>query len=289
MLTMATLATIVEQDEHTDTAEERQPTQFMDLPVELRQMVYGHAMQMNWHLKRKLIRTFHPRVIRGRYNLAFKLPSICYINKLEQAVVTRVLLHTAGLTLSLENCAPILIKWLNSIAITGCRGFEAITKVELDFLGDRPDFANRMTKHMTLLRKFPALRKVVVTVLCHDLMCRDGRRKRPLTTIEAMAKFDLDLLVECTTLKRLTFNILQLYVGMHAPDCNLTYMDVWAQRFKDVYEEKNGRSLEVDLVCHGSSRFPIKAPVGGHVMRQPDWIEQSREHGDELSLEFRRI
>jgi hypothetical protein len=193
---------------------------FTSLPVEIREMIYEHAMRQGGHFAKPTYvdrSTGHASHISSRRSNC--LPNVCFTSKVENLVATSVFIRNATFHLSQWADAAIMASWLKKRQKNG-RAVRSVRRIELSYIPS--SWPIGFSPHFELLRRCPGLRELTITIPLRTLdfiQCNDAHvpiSRRLLTCMELLKKFELGGILECAQLHCVTFKISSKYTSQFA-------------------------------------------------------------------------
>jgi hypothetical protein len=181
---------------------------FTSLPVEIRKLVYKHAMCLGGHCSYPPYLGQHTRssITQGHNNC---LPAVCFTSKVEHQVATTVLIHNTRFHIAQEEDAATMTSWLRRLDKS--YGFRSIRKVQLSHVPSH--WPTGFNAHFELLRQCPGLRELTIMILLESLslyVYNDAHvlvLEHLLTSNELLDKFQIAGLLDCANLQSVTFKI----------------------------------------------------------------------------------
>jgi hypothetical protein len=181
---------------------------FTFLPVEIRELVYEHAMCIGGHLSHSPYegRLTSSSMIRGHSKY---LPAMCFTSKVERQVAIAVFIHNTTFHIAQEEDAAIMTSWLRKLDRS--YGFRSVRKVQLNHVPSQ--WLTGFNAHFELLRQCPGLRELTIMIPLEPLslyVYNDAHvlvLEHPLTSNELLDKFQIAGLLDCANLQSVTFKI----------------------------------------------------------------------------------
>ncbi|KAI4664450.1 uncharacterized protein J4E88_010702 [Alternaria novae-zelandiae] len=179
------------------------PFNFVALPLEVKELIYKHALFAGGHLKYKLY------VNSGHFaNSALQnsFPAICFTNKLERIIASRLYLRYQTITMDDSDDSPVLEAFLSQFGQAN-EGLGWLKHVEIAYYGD---FCDYISKAIPLIRVCTALKTVVFRMNSLHLYGRSERgpaEKKPSTGAEIFERLRLHGLADCGHLTKVRFHV----------------------------------------------------------------------------------
>ena len=178
------------------------PFNFVALPLEVKELIYKHAMFAGGHLCHELY------VYSGILGNALKesFPAICFTNKLERIIASRLYLRYQTIVMHNSDDSPVLEAFLSQFGKAD-EGLRWLKHVEFANIGDFCDFS----KAVPLIKVCTALKTVVFHILPGDLYEWDEAplKGRPSTGIEIFERLRLHGSADCSNLTEVRFNVFE--------------------------------------------------------------------------------
>jgi hypothetical protein len=181
---------------------------FTSLPIEIRKIIYEHAMCFGGHFSHptNVSRLTRSHITRDHSKC---LPAVCFTNKVERIVATSVFLRYVTFRLFQGTDAATMTSWLERL--DSGYGFTSVRNVELCYV--LSNWPSGFKNHFELLRRCPGVRELTVIIPLETLNFNvfDDHHlpisARPLTYIELQTKFQIAGILECAHLRNVTFKI----------------------------------------------------------------------------------
>lgn len=187
--------------------------QFESLPVEIREMIYEHAI-INDH-RLVLPSCAAPRaIIRHQKGLRDGIAAICFTSSVERSIAMGVFIRQTTFRLYREHDAFLMTSWIRQIH--NGNAFRSIRRMEIYY--DPYHRFSSFAKDFEFLKLCPGLRHLTIIIPLEELnfvtYADDGRTpimQRPLTTHELMDRHQFAGILECVNLRQLKFVIPSKY------------------------------------------------------------------------------
>jgi hypothetical protein len=135
---------------------------FTSLPVEIREMIYEHAMRQCGHFSEP---TYVDRSTRHASRISPRrsncLPSVCFTSKVENLVATSVFIRNATFHLFKWADATIVASWLKKSQNRG-HAVRSTRRIELSYIPS--SWPIGFSRHFELLRRCPGLQELTITI-----------------------------------------------------------------------------------------------------------------------------
>ncbi|KAI4710250.1 hypothetical protein J4E89_004701 [Alternaria sp. Ai002NY15] len=178
------------------------PFNFVALPLEVKELIYKHALFAGGHLKYKLY--VHSRNF-ANSALQNSFPAICFTNKLERIIASRLYLRYQTISWD-ESDSPVLEAFLSQFGQAN-EGLGWLKHVEIACYGNFCDFS----KAVPLIKVCTALKTVMFLILPGDLYKWDEAKLegRPSTGTEIFERLRLHGLADCGHLTKVRFYVFE--------------------------------------------------------------------------------
>tara|TARA_R110002003_G_scaffold124_18_gene11340 strand:- start:2290 stop:3306 length:1017 start_codon:yes stop_codon:yes gene_type:complete len=180
---------------------------FTALPVEIRELIYEHAMCQVGTFALPVVPAPSAKTERHRV-LTECLPALCYTSRVERAIGISVFVRNAPFQLYREGDAAIMACWLEMMS--DGYDFRSVRHVEIYYAPQTR--LTGLTADVELLKRCPGLGEVTITIPLEDLFITRQSRSRPSvqsmrarTYSEILAKFQFGGLLDCGSLRKITF------------------------------------------------------------------------------------
>ncbi|KAI4633769.1 uncharacterized protein J4E87_000935 [Alternaria ethzedia] len=178
------------------------PFNFVALPLEVKELIYKHAMFAGGHLCHELY------VYSGILGNALKqsFPAICFTNKLERIIASRLYLRYQTIVMHNSDDSPVLEAFLSQFGKAN-EGLRWLNHVEFASTGD---FCDDFGKAIPLIKVCTALKTVVFHMISDHLYEweEEGLFKgRPSTGTEISERLRLHGLSDCGHLTKVRFSV----------------------------------------------------------------------------------
>ncbi|KAI4659307.1 uncharacterized protein J4E78_005734 [Alternaria triticimaculans] len=215
------------------------PFNFVALPLEVKELIYKHAMFAGGHLCDELY------VYSGILGNALKqsFPAICFTNKLERIIASRLYLRYQTIVMHNSDDSPVLEAFLSQFGKAN-EGLRWLKHVEFANLGDFCDFS----KAVPLIKVCTALKTVVFHMISDHLYEWEEEglfQGRPSTGTEIFERLRLHGLSDCGHLTKVRFSV---WGGRHAELEGLKELiQDFSCAFLALYGLTASKKLDVDI------------------------------------------
>ncbi|KAI4932278.1 uncharacterized protein J4E92_004178 [Alternaria infectoria] len=183
------------------------PFNFVALPLEVKELIYKHAMFAGGHLRNKLyVPTDIPTGIPGKNALQDSFPAICFTNKLERIIASRLYLRYQTIFMDNSDDSPVLEAFLSQFGEAN-EGLRWLKHVQFAYYGD---FCDDFSKAIPLIKVCTALKTVVFHMVSPHLYkwSESGpTEKKPSTGAEIFERLRLHGLADCGHLTKVRFHV----------------------------------------------------------------------------------
>jgi hypothetical protein len=221
-------------------------TRFTNLPIEIKEKIYEHAMRMDG----QFVIPIHAAQADGASFDDGVYPQIhatCRTNKLERAIATLVMLRNSTVCLRRHTDAGIMTDWIQQATGDAKQGLSAVRSVEIRYMSRNGAIED--SQDMSFLESCLSLHVVSFKFSFKDLSGTGislGQWPRPsLTSTEMLEKFKLSQLAACEKLRYVAVMIPNGIIS--TPQYNEVSKAIQAFKFK--FAAVNCRELNVQLVC----------------------------------------
>ncbi|KAH7091597.1 hypothetical protein FB567DRAFT_546310 [Paraphoma chrysanthemicola] len=184
---------------------------FTLLPVEIREIIYEHAMRQGSTFTLPIVPTSSARPEKHSV-LTQCVPALCYTSRNERAIGISVFVRNASFQLYREGDAGVLACWLE--LMSSGHDFRSIRKMEI--CHSPQTRLKGLRNDIDLLKRCPGLREITIMLPLEELYSVkqavvDGRMgivvMRALTGSGVLAKFELGALLDCESLRKINFRL----------------------------------------------------------------------------------
>jgi hypothetical protein len=219
---------------------------FTDLPVEIKERIYEHAMRMDgqFDIPMRVAQAKRASFDDGVYP---RIHATCRTNKLERAIATMVMIRNSVIYLSRHTDAGFMIDWIQQATGDVKQGLSAVKSVEIRYMSRECVIVD--AKDMYFLEACSSVHTVTIKFSEKDLS-GVGISIWPypwpsFTSTEMLEKFELFRIAACGKLRHVA--VMVSYV-LQYPQRHYELSKA-IQAFKANFAAVNGRELNVQLLC----------------------------------------
>lgn len=256
---------------------------FSRLPVEIKQQVYRFTIVTDgsFHVPERGIISDYAHDSKGNYQRltgikdvsaslgharsSYRLPPVCFINKLEHTIAVNVFLRlTTIFVLCTQDGARMVLRLFNLACLTGIENvgeyLAAIRKAELNYIGRSPTTGYWDAEDRAFLAQCTQLRTLTITIPVEHLRFEEitlpahSSQYHALELHKVIAKLKLGPLMHHAPLRRIVF---RLRARHDLQDSLRRYgaliLEV-AKRLDQSFRERHDKGLEVWVVMENESR-----------------------------------
>ncbi|KAH7081206.1 hypothetical protein BKA63DRAFT_549948 [Paraphoma chrysanthemicola] len=242
----------------------RQFRKFALLPVEIREIIYEHAMRQGGTFALPIVPASSAKPEKHSI-LTQCLPALCYTSRNERAIGISVFVRNAAFQLYREGDAEILACWLELMS----NGYDFRSIRQMDIFHSPQTRLTGLRYDVDLVKRCPGLRKVTITLPLERLCISRPSRSRPgvkyvraCTYSEILSRFQFAGILECSSLRKLTVLVssnLSLEEMMRATpvqvyDNVLLLLSLMERGF----EKRHGRRIVMIMACLYSIRYKTR-------------------------------
>lgn len=215
------------------TTPPRQFRRFASLPVEIREIIYEHAMRSGGHFAAPS--SAASRAARTSYVLHNQIPAACFTNSVERLVAASVFIRNFDFVLSRESDAARISAWLEQF---GDRyGFCSVKNMQLNYVSSNQQ--QSLINRIHFVRHCPGLRDLTVSIPLNEISV--------FTHVSSM-RLRLDGLLQCGQLRKVRYIISGSH-GFHyvATSVRAATLRSIAQAVAAGFGASHGRLLHVNI------------------------------------------
>ena len=179
------------------------PFNFVALPLEIKELIYKHAMFADGYLRHELY--VHSGVF-ANSALQDSFPAIRFTNKVERIIASRLYLRYQTISIYHSEDSPVLEAFLSQLGQAN-EGLRWLRHVEFGYLGG---FYDDFSKAIPLIKVCTALKTVVFHMVSDHLYEWDEEalfKGRPSTGTEISERLRLHGLSDCGHLTKVRFSV----------------------------------------------------------------------------------
>jgi len=182
-----------------------EPFDFVALPLEVKELIYKHAMFAGGHLGDGLLVSTDKF---GDTELQSSFPAICFTNKLERIIASRLYLRYQTITMYDCDDSPVLGAFLSQFGKAN-EGLSGLKNVCFAYYG-KSLYGFQFRKAVDLIKICTGLKTIEFIIYSEDLYEWDEREQiesRPSTGTEIFKYLHLHGLADCGHLTEVRFSV----------------------------------------------------------------------------------